>query len=145
MATKAEKIAGLQAYIEEKAQELAYVQENYPQSSRVHELQFILSQARTDLNNYNLCAKTRKARDAYEVYADGPVDDPDTLIWYVIKKYQSPNQEDGNQFARWMCVVRGFNLEIGDVYVRRIVSQAHKLEGEELEAALEYARQNIPY
>lgn len=63
----------------------------------------------------NLCAKTVKRENAYEVWQsfDG------SWTWYCLKKYQSPEQEAKNPYARWFCdVVTPIcpDGEMGDVY-----------------------------
>lgn len=67
----------------------------------------------------NLCAKTRKADNPYEVWeADG-------WKWIVLKKWQADDDKDG---ARWFCQVsspftQGFP-DLGDVYVMDIKRNA---------------------
>ncbi len=75
----------------------------------------------------NLCGKMVKRADAYEVWRsyDG------SWTWYVLKKYQTPELEDKNPCARWFCdVVTPIcpNGELGDVYVRDIISAAHRIK-----------------
>jgi hypothetical protein len=48
--------------------------------------------------------------------------------WRVLKAYQAPENEHGNQYARWYCAVKspftfGF-WEYGDTYVKDIINQA---------------------
>jgi len=64
----------------------------------------------------NLCGKTRKADNAYEVWTsfDG------TWKWYVLKKWQA---DDNKAFARWFCLVKSPIVpdgEYGDTYVSDI-------------------------
>jgi hypothetical protein len=68
----------------------------------------------------NPCAKTVTPENAYEVWQsfDG------TWTYYVLKKYQSPEKEAENPYARWYCRVtspltteRG---DYGDVYVSTV-------------------------
>jgi hypothetical protein len=78
----------------------------------------------------NLCAKTRPIDNPYEVWVsfDG------TWTWKVLKKYQTPERESKNPYARWFCAVsspitreqsaRGY--ELGDVWVKDIKSVAFK-------------------
>ena len=71
----------------------------------------------------NLCGKTVSRENAYEVWQshDG------SWTWYVLKKYQSPEKEKGNQYARWFCdVTSPFvpNGEMGDVYVNDVTKNA---------------------
>lgn len=73
----------------------------------------------------NLCAKTVKRDDAYEVWSDG------SWTWYCLKKYQSPEKEADNEYARWFCeVVSPFTPdgELGDTYVREIKTQAVRIK-----------------
>lgn len=88
----------------------------------------------------NTCAKTVKSWNAYEVWRLGE------WTWYVLKKYQSPSKEAANSLARWYCLVDGFALEAGDVYVSEIKGNgARQLSGEELKEALQYAKENSHY
>ena len=68
----------------------------------------------------NPCAKRVPPETAYEVWQsyDG------TFTYFVLKKYQSPEQEVKNLYARWYCMVlspattaRG---DSGDVYVATV-------------------------
>ena len=75
----------------------------------------------------NPCSKTVKPEEAYEVWqsVDG------SWTWYVLKKYQSPENEAKNQYARWFCMVVTPSVpkgEYGDVYVSEIKEYAHKLD-----------------
>jgi hypothetical protein len=75
----------------------------------------------------NLAAKTVKRNNAYEVWqsADG------SWTWYVLKKYQSPEREASNPYARWFTeVVTPFTPdgELGDTYVRDITSNAVRIK-----------------
>ncbi|MBV9688972.1 MAG: hypothetical protein JO202_04590 [Ktedonobacteraceae bacterium] len=76
----------------------------------------------------NLCNKTVDRENAYEVWQS-----PDgKWTWYVLKKYQTPEREEHNPYAKWYCNVvspmtkdRG---ETGDCYVYEIKEQAKKLD-----------------
>ena len=75
----------------------------------------------------NECAKRRTADNPYEVWKsrDG------SWTWKVLKKYQAPDKEASNPFARWFCAVsspytHGME-ELGDVYVSEVKSQATKV------------------
>lgn len=73
----------------------------------------------------NECAKTRPVTNPYEVWTNG------SWTWKVLKKWQSPDKEATNEYARWFCHVTSPmcpNGEMGDVYVREIKSQAWKVE-----------------
>jgi hypothetical protein len=75
----------------------------------------------------NLCGKYRDKENPYEIWRsfDG------TWEWRVLKKYQSPEREEENPFARWMCAVRSphtyGSFDIGDVYVKDIKQYAVKI------------------
>lgn len=70
----------------------------------------------------NECSKRRTADDPYEIWKGNGFE------WRVLKKYQAPDKEAKNPFARWHCAVKspytfgGFDQ--GDVYVREIKAQA---------------------
>ena len=82
-------------------------------------------EATQDLSK-NLCGKTVSRENAYEVWQsfDG------TWTWYVLKKWQSPENEAKNPYARWFCdvvtpiVPEG---EMGDVYVSDIKANARRI------------------
>jgi hypothetical protein len=72
----------------------------------------------------NLCSKTVKRADAYEVWRsfDG------SWTWYCLKKWQA---DDAKPHARWFCdVVTPFvpEGEMGDVYVSEIKSNAVRVK-----------------
>ena len=87
----------------------------------------------------NECGKTRKVTDPYEVWqnADG------TWTWLVLKKWQTPDKETNNPYARWFCAVitpmtygsydvatgkiEG-SYDMGDTYVNDIKSQAIRVK-----------------
>lgn len=75
----------------------------------------------------NLCGKTVKRENAYEVWQT-----PDgSWTWYVLKKYQSDEKEATNEYARWFCeVVTPYTPsgEFGDTYVRDIKGQARRID-----------------
>jgi hypothetical protein len=66
----------------------------------------------------NECGKTRPVENPYEVWKsiDG------SWEWRVLKKYQTPEKEAKNEYARWFCAVyspitreqcsSGYNWEI---------------------------------
>lgn len=75
----------------------------------------------------NACGKTVKRENAYEVWQlpDG------SWTWYILKKYQSPENEAENPLARWFCdVVTPIcpNGEMGDVYVSEIKRFATRIK-----------------
>jgi hypothetical protein len=71
----------------------------------------------------NLCGKTRTKDNPYETWRS-----PDgSWEWRVLKKWQTPEKETNNEFARWFCFVTSPMCpqgEFGDTYVRDIKSQA---------------------
>jgi hypothetical protein len=75
----------------------------------------------------NLCAKTVTRDKAYEVWQSGD----GSWTWYVLKKYQAPEAEAKNEYARWFCdvvtpiVPQG---EMGDVYVKDITQYARRIK-----------------
>ena len=77
----------------------------------------------------NLCGKTRKVDNPYEVWQslDG------SWKWKVLKKYQSPDNEAKNPYARWFCAVSspmtGGSYDLGDVYIKDIVNYAKLVSG----------------
>jgi hypothetical protein len=78
----------------------------------------------------NPCAKTVTPQNAYEVWqvADHPIYGGQ-WTWYVLKKYQSPEKEATNRYARWLCFVTSPYVphgEYGDTYVRDILDTGAK-------------------
>lgn len=75
----------------------------------------------------NLCAKTRDVNDPYEVYRNAS-----GWEWRVLKKYQTPEKEASNQYARWFCAVKSpmtmGSYDMGDTYVSDIIKYAYKLD-----------------
>lgn len=76
----------------------------------------------------NLCGKTRKPEDPYEIWQT-----PDGLWeWRVLKKYQSPEKESKNPYARWLCAVKSpftrGGYDWGDVYVNEIKGSAVRVK-----------------
>ena len=73
----------------------------------------------------NECLKTRPASDPYEIWKNHS-----GWTWKILKRYQSPDKEAANPFARVFChVTSPFcpHGELGDVYVKEIKSQAFKV------------------
>lgn len=72
----------------------------------------------------NLCGKTVKRADAYEVWENARAG----WTWYVLKKYDS---NDDAPYARWFCsVVTPIcpGGEYGDVYVSEIKGNAVRIK-----------------
>src|SRR2546421_6905555 len=75
----------------------------------------------------NPCARTVKPEEAYEVWQsfDG------SWTYFVLKKYQSPEKEEQNPYARWLCMVTSPITpkgEYGDVYVSTAKQGTHKID-----------------
>ena len=74
----------------------------------------------------NECGKTRKVDNPYEVWKYGDWE------WRVLKKWQTPDKEKTNQYARWFCAVKSpmtyGGYEYGDVYVRDITGTATRVQ-----------------
>jgi len=74
----------------------------------------------------NLCAKTRKVDDPYEIWVNGG-----GWEWRVLKKYQTPENEAKNEYAIWFCAVKSpmtfGSWEYGDTYVKDIKTHATKI------------------
>jgi len=73
----------------------------------------------------NPCAKTRPESNPYEIWSNNS-----GWSWKVLKKYQSPEHEQANPYARWFCLVISPycpNGELGDVYISDIKKDARKI------------------
>ena len=75
------------------------------------------------------CGKTRKVENPYEIWVT-----PDlTWKWLVLKKYQLPEYEKINHYARWFCGVvteMTYDMpELGDVYRNDIIHNAFRMLG----------------
>jgi hypothetical protein len=76
----------------------------------------------------NECAKTRPVDNPYEIWqsADG------SWEWRVLKKWQTPDNEANNQYARWYCAVKSpmtyGSWEYGDTYVKEIKEYAVRVK-----------------
>lgn len=65
----------------------------------------------------NECAKMRPITNPYETWVSGG------WTWKVLKKYQTPEKEATNPYARWHCFVTSPfcpSGEYGDTYIRDI-------------------------
>lgn len=70
----------------------------------------------------NLCGKTVKRENAYEVWRAGD------WTWYVLKKWQA---DDNKPYARWFCdVVTPMcpHGEMGDVYAADVMNSAVRIK-----------------
>ena len=68
----------------------------------------------------NECGKTRKVDEPYEIWQGG------NFEYRVLKKYQSPDKEAQNPYARWFCAVKSpftfGSWEYADTYVSDVKS-----------------------
>jgi len=76
----------------------------------------------------NTQGKTVDRAHAYEVWQT-----PDgSWTWYVLKKYQAPEREAANPYARWFTLVTspmvGERGELGDTYVSEIKANAIRIK-----------------
>jgi hypothetical protein len=65
----------------------------------------------------NQCNKKVTPEQAYEVWSNG------TWTYFVLKKYQSPENEAKNPYARWYCMTTSPITpkgEYGDAYVSTV-------------------------
>ena len=75
----------------------------------------------------NPCSKRVTPETAYEVWQtyDGQ------FTYWVLKKYQTPEKEAKNPYARWYCKVQSPITpkgEFGDAYISSITNGAHKID-----------------
>jgi hypothetical protein len=75
----------------------------------------------------NLCNKIRKVDNPYEVWTT-----PEgSWTWYVLRKYQTPENEKKNPYAIWFCAVKSplthGAFEYGDTYCQEIQAVATKV------------------
>ncbi len=72
----------------------------------------------------NTQGKTRPVDLPYEIWQQGEWE------WRVLKKYQSPENEAKNPYARWYCAVKSSythgSWEYGDTYVKDVTTNARK-------------------
>jgi hypothetical protein len=75
--------------------------------------------------------KTRKVNEPYEIWVNGT-----TFEWRVLKKYQAPDKEAENPYARWFLATKGpgtyDSYEMGDGYARDIQQYGRKLTDEQM-------------
>ena len=75
----------------------------------------------------NECAKMRDKENPYEIWRN----DDAGFEWRVLKKYQKPELEAKNPYARWFCAVKSpytwGSHELGDVYVSEIKEMGYKV------------------
>jgi hypothetical protein len=77
--------------------------------------------------NNNPCSKRVPPEEAYEVWQSFN----GSWTYFVLKKYQAPEKEAANPYARWYCMVQSPTTpkgEYGDVYVSTVKQGTHKLD-----------------
>jgi len=85
----------------------------------------------------NECAKTRPHENPYEIWVGfGPMEGWE---WRVLKKWQNPEKEKDNPYARWFCSVTSpmmpadkdgtTSYEMGDTYVKDVIQFAKLVSG----------------
>src|SRR5436305_13171869 len=79
------------------------------------------------MSSKNPCAKTVTPETAYEVWQsfDG------RWTYFVLKKYQYPEKEAQNPYARWYCLVKSSIApkgEYGDVYVSTVKRETRQVD-----------------
>lgn len=73
----------------------------------------------------NECAKTRDKSNPYEIWRNGS-----GWEWRILKRYQTPEKEKLNPYARVFCFVTSPMCpdgEFGDTYIRDIQGVAVKV------------------
>ena len=79
----------------------------------------------------NECGKMRKQDNPYEIWSNDS-----GWQWRVLKKYQKPELEAKNPYARWFCAVSSpytwGEFELGDVYVSEIKSNGRLVKDVDL-------------
>jgi len=75
----------------------------------------------------NLCGKTRKVEDPYEIWEGS-----NGFEYRVLKKYQSEEKEKANPYARWFLATKSpytyGSFELGDGYVKDVTSHARRIK-----------------
>ena len=78
----------------------------------------------------NECGKMRDKENPYEVWKGNGFE------WRVLKKYQKPELEAKNPYARWFCAVSSpytwGSFELGDVYVSEIKANGELIKDADL-------------
>lgn len=82
----------------------------------------------------NAMGKTRKVENPYEIWVAAY-----GWEWRVLKKYQTPESEAKNPYARWFCAVKSpftyGTWEYGDTYVSDVTKYAVRVFVDESVAA----------
>lgn len=80
----------------------------------------------------NLCGKTRPISNPYEIWQG--IGSYENWTWKVLKKYQTPENEAKNPYARWFCAVSSpfthGSFDMGDTYIKDITPHAKMIKGE---------------
>ena len=86
----------------------------------------------------NECGKTRGVNQPYEVWIAPEWE------WRILKKYQSPEREAANPYARWLTAVKspftGDTYDMGDTYVSEITNNATQAVIVDLESWRDYSK-----
>jgi hypothetical protein len=76
----------------------------------------------------NECGKMRGVNEPYEVWQSYAGD----WEYRILKKYQCPDKEKSNPFARWFTAVKTPytqpRYDLGDTYISEIKKNAYKVE-----------------
>lgn len=76
----------------------------------------------------NKCGKTRKVDNPYEIWVNFAAG----WEWRILKKYQNPENEAKNPYARWFTAVKSPHTygrwEMGDTYVKDIQANAIQVQ-----------------
>ena len=92
--------------------------------------------------NKNECAKKRTKDNPYEIWKNAQ-----GWEWRVLKKNQSPEKENGNPFASWVCAVYNpmfGGWSEGNTYVADVINGAYRVDNPEEGMALKVARKGMP-
>lgn len=72
----------------------------------------------------NQCSRTRDVNNPYLVYRNN-----ENWEFRVLKRYQSPENELKNAYARWFCAVKSpmtfGRYDLGDCYIKHVVNNAY--------------------
>jgi len=87
--------------------------------------------------NKNTCGKSRKTDKPYEIWSASNMGVMGTVQWRVLKKYQSPDAEASNPYARWFLGTRSActfgSFELGDGYVKEVTDYGTKIFDETID------------
>ena len=84
----------------------------------------------------NTQAKTRKIEQPYEIWVCDS-SELGRIEYRVLKKWQAPDKEASNPYARWFCATKSDatfgTWELGDGYVSEIKDRAYKVYDETID------------